>query len=101
MEEGTKKANKGMCECLGNTTGCLHHGMTRRLVLMILVVLIAFWFGMKLGEIKGYIIASQFNASLSQRESMMYNMRGMENRGVAPMKMNTQTAPAPVVTPTN
>lgn len=101
MEETTKKVNKGMCECFGNTTGCLHHGMTRRLVLMILVVLIAFWFGMKLGEIKGYIIASQYNSSLSQRELMMYNMRGMENRGVAPIKMDAQTAPAAAVIPTN
>jgi len=98
MEEMNKKEHKGMCDCYGTGTH-MHHGMTRRLVLLILVVVLAFWLGMKLGEIKGYILADRGYSPMHQRGMMMYDS---EDRKQMPMKVETQAAPsAPAATPVN
>jgi len=95
-----KKENNGTCDCLGNNGFHMHRGMTRRLALMILLVVIAFWFGMKLGEIKGFVTASYGYAPMHQRGNM-YDMRDMDDRKAMPMKVEMPQAPASPAAPVN
>jgi len=99
-----KKVNKDMCECSADEAFHLRPGMARRIAMMVFLVVIAFWFGMELGEVKGYIKADRMDSSMHSRGAMMYDMRDMEIRKAMPVKVEMQTtpvAPAPAATPAN
>ena len=103
MEEMNKKVNKDMCDCSADEAFHLRPGMARRLVMMVFLVMIAFWFGMELGEIKGYIKADRTDSSM-HRGTMMYDIRDMELRKVTPVKVElpaTPVTPTPATAPTN
>jgi len=102
MEEKSKINTKNMCECSGGY--CLHSqpGLTRRVVIMVLLVVLSFWFGMRLGEIKGLIIAEYGHTPMHQRGVMMYDMRSMNDMGDRKeMKADIAAPVTPEVAPVN
>lgn len=67
MEETNKKTSKTISEKICSLKECgqcghkHHHHYIFRVILTIFVVMTAFWCGLKIGELKGFIIASQTN----------------------------------------
>lgn len=47
--------NNKKCNCSGHSTWCTGNTGRHRLVILVIIVLLAFWLGMKLGEIKGFM----------------------------------------------
>lgn len=77
--------NKPMkCECEGGLCNCksmYKHHHTGRFILAILVVTLAFWVGIKLGEIKGFMLANGYMAN-DRREVVLRKMHSeMPKRG--------------------
>lgn len=75
MEEPTKKI-KTISEKMCGLKDCEqcghkhHHHYMFRIILTIFVVITAFWCGLKIGELKGFIIASQTNIRPVQFQMM-------------------------------
>ena len=80
-----KKMESTTCNC--SPTWAQRH--MHRLVIASLVVILAFWVGMKLGEIKGFIMADAMNSESRHGGMMLYRM---DSRDMGMMK---KEAPAP------
>lgn len=96
MEAMNKKESKDTCDCSGHDY--VHRDATRRMILVVVVVIIAFWCGLQLGEIKGYLAASFANVPTHQRGVMRYDMG---DRKEMPMKAELQKTPVPAETSAN
>ena len=54
----SKKEIAGTCDCTTNGGMIMKRHMMHRMIFVLLVVILAFWCGLKLGEIKGFMAAT-------------------------------------------
>jgi hypothetical protein len=96
MEETIKKTktiSEKMCE-LKDCEQCAHrhhHHYVLRVVLTIFVVITAFWCGLKIGELKGFIIASQ--TSVRPVQFQMMSPSGREDFRSMKLERSSQGEP--------
>jgi hypothetical protein len=88
MEEMNKKMDSTHCTC-GNSWAQRH---MHRLLLAIFIVTLAFWVGMKLGEIKGFIMADMMNSGGYRGGMMIHKMDSRDIR-MMPAEVSTEAAP--------
>ncbi len=81
--------NGHCCKCDGCGGMCMHGGMRkywrRHFLVLILGVILAFFVGMKLGEIKGYMMGMYGMVPMHRGYMMQDRDMGMQTNQMAPM----------------
>jgi len=96
-----QKNGAGMCACDCTACRCMHGRRSHRWVIIVLGVVIIFWIGMKLGEIKGFMM-SQYGFNGREGGWMMmddrYEYNSAPNERIRPDASAPESAPT--TTPT-
>ncbi|MFZ4500576.1 MAG: hypothetical protein ACOYMZ_03775 [Minisyncoccia bacterium] len=91
----SKKEIAGTCDCTTNGGMIMKRHMMHRMIFVLLVVILAFWCGLKLGEIKGFMAATYGYGMHHRTGMMLYDMSDrpilMEKKGIS--------APSPAEAP--
>ncbi len=90
MENNTKETKNGhtcpvdgghCCDCNGCGGMCMHGGMKRywkrHFIVLIVGVILAFWVGLKIGELKGFVMGSYGMVPMRHSGWMMQNRDAM------------------------
>lgn len=93
MAETTKKEVAGVCDCTTNGGMIMKRHMMHRMIFVLLVVMLAFWCGLKLGEIKGFMTATYGYGMSYRGGAMLYTATDR------PMMLERKNTPSTVETP--
>ncbi|HEY0980449.1 MAG TPA: hypothetical protein VGE18_03530 [Candidatus Paceibacterota bacterium] len=94
MAETSKKEIVNVCDCTTNGGMMMQRHMMHRMIFVLLVVMLAFWCGLKLGEIKGFM-ASTYGYGMHHRGGTM-----LYTSAERPMMMEKKAVPSAAEAPT-